>query len=66
MFRKLMLTYRSFTVHPNIVYSEPMVIGDPGNTTTLNHLIQMYGIIPNSTIAEVMNIQGGVLCYDYD
>jgi len=44
----------------------PIVLGDPGNTTTLNQVLQMYGVIPNSTIAEVMNIQGGTLCYEYD
>jgi len=43
-----------------------MVIGDPGNETTLTHLIQMYNIVPNRTVAEVMNIQGELLCYDYD
>ncbi|KAK4226567.1 hypothetical protein QBC38DRAFT_480102 [Podospora fimiseda] len=44
----------------------PVVVGDPGNTTTLNQVLQMYGIIPNSTIADVMDIQGGTLCYEYD
>ncbi|KAK4168449.1 hypothetical protein QBC43DRAFT_360360 [Cladorrhinum sp. PSN259] len=44
---------------------EPLVVGDNGNTTTLNQVLQMYGIVPNQTIAEVMDIVGGVLCYEY-
>ena len=39
--------------------------GDPGTTTTLNHVLNMYGNSPNKTIADVMDIQGGYLCYDY-
>ena len=39
--------------------------GDPGNTTTLNHVLDMMGIIPNATIGDVMDIAGGLLCYEY-
>ena len=39
--------------------------GDPGNTTTLNHVLHMYGMTPNVTIADVMDIGGGYLCYEY-
>lgn len=39
--------------------------GDPGNVTTLNHVLDMMGIVPNATIGEVMDISGGLLCYEY-
>lgn len=39
--------------------------GDPGNETTLNHVLTMFGMLPNVTIADVMDIQGGLLCYEY-
>ncbi|PGH13112.1 hypothetical protein AJ79_03819 [Helicocarpus griseus UAMH5409] len=39
--------------------------GDPGTETTMTHVLNMYGVIPNQTIADVMDIQGGYLCYEY-
>lgn len=39
--------------------------GDPGTTTTLTHVLNMYGNSPNRTIADVLDIQGGFLCYEY-
>jgi tyrosinase len=39
--------------------------GDPGNTTTLNHTLWMAGIIPNATIAEVMDLGGDLICAEY-
>lgn len=39
--------------------------GDPGNVTTLSHVLDMMGVIPNATIGDVMDIAGGLLCYDY-
>lgn len=45
--------------------SEPLVIGDAGNTTTLNHLLYLYGLAENRTIGEVMDTNG-FLCYNYD
>ncbi|KAF2270326.1 Di-copper centre-containing protein [Lojkania enalia] len=39
--------------------------GDPGNETTLGHVLTMYGVVPNRTIAEVMDIRCGLLCYEY-
>lgn len=39
--------------------------GDPGNTTTLSHSLNMFGVIPNATIAEVMDIGGPLLCFEY-
>jgi len=44
---------------------EPVIVGDPGNTTTLNHVLYLFGITENRTIAEVMDTRG-VLCYEYD
>jgi tyrosinase len=43
---------------------KPLVIGDPANVTTLNHLLYLYGLVPNRTIDEVMDTRG-VLCYNY-
>jgi hypothetical protein len=39
--------------------------GDPANITTLGHVLDMKGIVPNATIADVMDIGGGYLCYEY-
>lgn len=39
--------------------------GDPGNITTLNHVLNLYGNGPNRTISEVMDIWNGELCYEY-
>lgn len=46
--------------------SPPQVpVGDPGNTTTLSHVLNMFGVIPNATIADVMDIGGPLLCFEY-
>jgi tyrosinase len=39
--------------------------GDPGNVTTLGHVLTTFGMLPNVTIADVMDIQCGLLCYEY-
>ncbi|TLS26409.1 hypothetical protein PpBr36_05572 [Pyricularia pennisetigena] len=39
--------------------------GDTGTETTLGHVINMFGIMPNKTIADVLDIQGSLLCYQY-
>lgn len=39
--------------------------GDPGNVTTLDHVLNMFGVIPNTTIREVMDTRKGMLCYEY-
>lgn len=39
--------------------------GDPGDTTTLKHVLWMGGVIANATVADVMDIQGKLLCFDY-
>lgn len=40
--------------------------GDPGNETTLNHNLWMMGMIPNATVAEVMDLGGDLICAEYD
>lgn len=51
----------------NISYYSPETgaDGDPGLETTLGHVLNMYGNGPNRTIADVMDIWNGVLCYEY-
>ena len=39
--------------------------GDPKGVTTLNHILNMFSLIPNATIADVMDIGGPLLCYEY-
>ncbi|KAL8391827.1 hypothetical protein RB595_002145 [Gaeumannomyces hyphopodioides] len=39
--------------------------GDPANVTTLSHIMTSLGIIPDATVGDVMDIQGGYLCYEY-
>jgi tyrosinase len=39
--------------------------GDPGLETTLGHVLNMYGNVPNRTIAEVMDPVRGFLSYKY-
>ncbi|KAF2187156.1 Di-copper centre-containing protein, partial [Zopfia rhizophila CBS 207.26] len=41
------------------------VDGDPGNVTTLGHVLTVYGAVPNVTIKDVMDIQDVLLCYEY-
>ncbi|KAK1751191.1 hypothetical protein QBC47DRAFT_85536 [Echria macrotheca] len=45
---------------------QPLISGDPGNTTTLNHKLQMLGLTQDRTVGQVMNTKGGYLCYEYD
>jgi tyrosinase len=39
--------------------------GDGGNTTTLKHRIYMAEIYPNVTIADLMDLNGEVICSEY-
>ncbi|ETS87965.1 hypothetical protein PFICI_01793 [Pestalotiopsis fici W106-1] len=39
--------------------------GDPANVTTLAHVLSMYDMIPNVTIADIMDIGGEVVCAEY-
>ncbi|ETS75767.1 hypothetical protein PFICI_12711 [Pestalotiopsis fici W106-1] len=39
--------------------------GDGGNTTTLNHRLNMVDLYPNITIGDVMDLNGDVICSEY-
>lgn len=39
--------------------------GDEYNTTTLNHVLWMGNLGPNTTISEVMNLNGELICAEY-
>ena len=39
--------------------------GDPGNMTTLGHVLMSAEILPNATVVDVMDVSGGYLCYEY-
>lgn len=36
-----------------------------GNVTTFNHTLTVLGLVPNATVADVMDIGAGLLCYEY-
>ncbi|KAI1294328.1 hypothetical protein F5Y03DRAFT_387695 [Xylaria venustula] len=38
---------------------------DGGNVTTLNHVLWSHGIVPNATIADVMDIGGDYVCAEF-
>lgn len=38
---------------------------DPGNDTTLGHVLWTQEIIPNKTIADVMDLTGTLICAEY-
>ncbi|KAI0973839.1 Di-copper centre-containing protein [Xylaria arbuscula] len=38
---------------------------DNGTTTTLNHVLTSHGLVPNATIADVMDIGGDYVCAEY-
>lgn len=40
-------------------------MGDAYNTTTLAHNLWMVGLIPNATIADVMDLGGEFICAEY-
>lgn len=50
-------------VYPSRAYLD--YDGDPGNDTTLNHVLWMQEIIPNKTIAEVMDSSNSLICAEY-
>lgn len=41
-------------------------LGDNGPNMTLNHSLSSLGIIPNATVADIMDTKGGYLCYEYE
>ncbi|TDZ30557.1 Tyrosinase-like protein orsC [Colletotrichum spinosum] len=50
-------------LYPSKAYTD--YDGDPGNDTTLSHVLWMGGIMPNLTIADVMDLKGEVICAEY-
>ncbi|RDI82366.1 hypothetical protein Vi05172_g7687 [Venturia inaequalis] len=54
---------RMFAMGGNTTVTEP-----PGGFVemTIDYEMNMFDIVPNVTIADVVNIQGGYLCYDYE
>ncbi|KAL2834804.1 hypothetical protein BJY01DRAFT_252834 [Aspergillus pseudoustus] len=40
--------------------------GDPANVTTLHHTLWMVGLIPNATVADVMDLGGPLICLEYN
>ncbi|KAF2832917.1 Di-copper centre-containing protein [Ophiobolus disseminans] len=54
-----------FPPRPDSIPKSTGADGDPGNVTTLEHVLNMYGNGPNRTIGEVMDIWDGVLRYEY-
>jgi tyrosinase len=57
----------AFPPFPSLVPppGSPLPVGDPGNQTTLTHVLDMLGVIPSQIIADVMDIGGDLLCYEY-
>lgn len=39
--------------------------GDNGNVTTLNHVLFIQNLVPNVTIADIMDIRGDVVSAEY-
>ncbi|KAH7389990.1 hypothetical protein BKA66DRAFT_558580 [Pyrenochaeta sp. MPI-SDFR-AT-0127] len=54
-----------FPARPASIPRPTGAAGDPGSTTTLTHVLNMYGNGPNRTIADVMDTGGDILCYEY-
>ncbi|KAL2843570.1 hypothetical protein BJX68DRAFT_270065 [Aspergillus pseudodeflectus] len=48
---------------------DPSVVdynGDEGDTTTLRHVLWLHGIVPNVTVADVLDLGGEVICGTYE
>jgi tyrosinase len=40
--------------------------GDEGDMTTLRHILWLHGIVPNATVADVLDLGGEVICATYE
>ncbi|KAK1827430.1 hypothetical protein QBC39DRAFT_314872 [Podospora conica] len=54
-----------FPARPGNIPKPTGADGDPGTETTMGHVLNMFGNGPNKTIADVMDIQGEFLCFEY-
>jgi tyrosinase len=54
---------RMFAIEGNTTVTEPP---SGWETMTIDYEMDMYDIVPNVTIRDVVNIQGGYLCYEYE
>ncbi|KAL8366403.1 hypothetical protein RB595_004940 [Gaeumannomyces hyphopodioides] len=54
-----------FNIRPPGMPAPTGADGDPGTETTLGHVLNMFGNSPNKTVADVLDIQGDYLCYEY-
>ncbi|KAL2160796.1 hypothetical protein VTH06DRAFT_993 [Thermothelomyces fergusii] len=54
-----------FPTRPSNIPKPTGADGDPGTITTLGHVLNMYGNMPNATVGDVLDIQGDFLCYEY-
>ena len=52
-----------FDIIPNPAFTD--YFNDGGNATTLNHTLWSANIMPNVTIADVMDIGGSFVCAEY-
>jgi tyrosinase len=58
---------RFWQMNGNIVNQTEYVEPATGwGTASLDYELSTYGMLPNVTIATVMNVQGGYLCCEYD
>ncbi|KNG83998.1 hypothetical protein ANOM_007775 [Aspergillus nomiae NRRL 13137] len=39
--------------------------GDPGSTTTLHHTLWMNSVVANTTVGQIMKLNGSVICAEY-
>lgn len=56
---------RLFWISGNTV-NETLYPSQIGINATLDYVLQLSDIVPDVKAVEVMNAQGGFLCYDYD
>lgn len=56
---------RLFWISGNTV-NETLYPSQIGVNATLDYVLQLSDIVPDVKAVEVMNAQGGFLCYDYD
>jgi len=48
-----------------VIAPDPMAGDNGGKNITLGHVLSSLPLIPDATVRDVMDIQGGYLCYDY-